>query len=306
MREKPNRTCTRCGPVAVMLLALFALANPGLTQTMDPELYGSLQYRHIGPPGNRLAAVAGIPGDPNIYYAGAASGGLWKTTDGGTHWEPIFDDKEVSSVSALAVAASDPNVVWAGTGETFIRSNISIGNGIYKSTDAGKTWQHMGLEKTGRIGRIVIDPGNPDVVLAAAMGHCYGPQQDRGVFRTTDGGKTWKKVLYVDEDHGASDIAMDPEQPSHSFCRNVEARDQDLGSMERKLTGRGWRDLSVRRRWRHLEAPRGKRTAHDDNRQDRPRHCAQQFRSRLCAHRNFRWGASRGSGDGKRCSVELG
>ena len=134
--------------------------------------------------------MAGIPGDPNIIYAGAASGGIWKTTDGGTHWEPIFDDQEVSSVSALAVAASDPNVVWAGTGETFIRSNISIGNGIYRSTDAGETWQHMGLEKTGRIGRVLIDPRNPDVVFAAAMGHSYGPQQERGVFRTTDGGES--------------------------------------------------------------------------------------------------------------------
>jgi len=151
--------------ISTMLL-LIGLSAGAFAQSIAPELYGPLKYRHIGPPGNRLAAVAGIVGDPNIIYAGAASGGIWKTTDGGTHWTPIFDDKEVSSVSALAVAASDPNVVWAGTGETFIRSNISIGNGIYKSTDAGKTWQHMGLEATGRIARVLIDPRNPDVVFA--------------------------------------------------------------------------------------------------------------------------------------------
>jgi photosystem II stability/assembly factor-like uncharacterized protein len=206
------------GTILFMTLCVSLFASLCLGQTIDPELYEPLEYRHIGPPGNRLASVAGVPGDPTVIYAGAASGGLWKTTDGGTHWEPIFDDQDVSSVSALAVAASDPNVVWAGTGETFIRSNISIGNGIYKSTDAGKSWKHMGLELTGRIGRILIDPRNPDVVFAAAMGHCYGPQEDRGVFRTRDGGETWKKVLFVDENHGASDIAMDPNNPRILFA----------------------------------------------------------------------------------------
>jgi photosystem II stability/assembly factor-like uncharacterized protein len=189
-----------------------------LAQTIEPELFSPLKYRHIGPPGNRLAAVAGIPGEPNVIYAGAASGGLWKTTDGGTHWESIFDDQEVSSVSALAVAATDPNVVWAGTGETFIRSNISIGNGIYKSTDAGKDWHHMGLEATGRIGRVIIDPRDPNIVFAAAMGHSYGPQQERGVYRTLDGGVTWERVLFVDEETGASDIAMDPNNPRILFA----------------------------------------------------------------------------------------
>ena len=176
-RAGSGSKCPRA--VAVATLLLFSISAAAVAQTIAPELHSPLEYRHIGPPGNRLAAVAGIPGDPNIIYAGAASGGLWMTEDGGTNWEPIFDDKDVSSVSALAVAASDPNVVWAGTGETFIRSNISIGNGIYKSTDAGKTWQHMGLEATGRIGRIVIDPRDPNIVMAAAMGHCYGPQQER-------------------------------------------------------------------------------------------------------------------------------
>jgi photosystem II stability/assembly factor-like uncharacterized protein len=177
----------------------------------DP--FSAFKFRYIGPVGNRTIAVVGIAGDPNVYYVGAASGGIFKTTDGGASWAPIFDSQPVSSIGSLAVAPSDVNVVWAGTGETFIRSDISQGNGIYKSTDAGKTWKCVGLENTGRIGRIAIDPRNPDVVFAAAMGHAYGPQQERGVYRTTDGGKTWERVLFVDENTGCSDIAMDPTNP---------------------------------------------------------------------------------------------
>ncbi|HXF05439.1 MAG TPA: sialidase, partial [Blastocatellia bacterium] len=183
-----------------------------------PISFEALRYRYIGPVGNRVTSIVGVPGQPNIYYAGAASGGIWKTTDGGVTWQPIFDDQPVSSIGSLAVAPSDPNIVWAGTGEDCIRSHISIGNGIYKSLDAGKTWMHMGLEKTGRIGRIVIDPQNPDIVLACALGHAYGPQPERGVFRTTDGGKTWERTLFVDENTGCSDIAMDPNNPRILFA----------------------------------------------------------------------------------------
>jgi photosystem II stability/assembly factor-like uncharacterized protein len=177
---------------------------------INPEVYSQLQFRYIGPVGNRTTAVAGVPGSPYIYYVGAASGGIFKTTDGGVHWDAIFDSQPVSSIGSLAVAASDPNIVWAGTGESYIRSHISVGNGIYKSMDAGKTWTYMGLEKTGRIGNVLIDPRNPDIVLACALGHAYGPQPERGVFRTTDGGKNWEKVLFVDENTGCSDMAMDP------------------------------------------------------------------------------------------------
>jgi len=184
----------------------------------DTATFAQLKYRYIGPVGNRVSAVAGVVSDPSVYYAGAASGGVWKTTDGGVHWQPIFDDQPVQSIGALAVAPSDPNVVWAGTGEAWIRSHISIGNGIYKSTDAGKTWQHMGLDNTGRIARIVVHPGNPDVVYVAALGHSYGPQQERGIYRTTDGGKTWERVLFVDENTGASDVVMDPTNPRILFA----------------------------------------------------------------------------------------
>ncbi len=188
--------------------ATFASAQP-----VGPEVTKALKWRFIGPLGNRVIAVAGVPGNPYVYYVGAASGGIFKTTDGGTTWASIFDGQDVSSVGSLAIAPSDPNVVWAGTGESFIRSNISLGNGIYRSTDAGKTWVRRGLEKTGRIGRVVVDPRDPDVVLACALGHAYGPQADRGVFRTTDGGQTWQKTLFVDENTGCSDLALDPSNP---------------------------------------------------------------------------------------------
>jgi photosystem II stability/assembly factor-like uncharacterized protein len=180
---------------------------------LKPADYASLNYRYIGPDGNRIIAVTGEPGNPLVVYAGAASGGVFKTEDGGVSWQPVFDDQEVSSIGALAIAPSDNNVVWAGTGETFIRSNISIGNGIYKSTDAGETWQHMGLGNTGRIGRIIIDPRDKNVVYAAALGHSYGPQEERGVYKTTNGGETWERVLFVDENTGASDIALDVNNP---------------------------------------------------------------------------------------------
>src|SRR5262245_11367478 len=166
-------TCRRgfgSAAVAVALTATVAVprAQP---QPLVPNIYKALKFRYIGPGGNRIIAIAGVPGNLNVYYAGAASGGIFKTTDDGAHWEAIFDDQPVSSIGSLAVTPTDPNVIWAGTGESFIRSNISIGNGIYKSTDAGRTWKHAGLDNTGRIGRIVIDPRNSDVVFACALGH---------------------------------------------------------------------------------------------------------------------------------------
>jgi len=184
----------------------------------NPEVYSQLQFRYIGPVGNRTTAVTGLPGQPYLYYVGAASGGIFKTTDGGIHWEPIFDAQPVSSIGSLAVAGSDANVVWAGTGESFIRSHISVGSGIYRSLDAGKTWTAMGLEKTGRIGNVIIDPHHPEIVLACALGHAYGPQPERGVFRTTDGGKSWERVLFVNEKTGCSDLAMDPGNPHILFA----------------------------------------------------------------------------------------
>jgi len=204
-----KRACLFVLASVVTVLAIPRFARAQHAQ-IRPDDYSQLKFRYIGPVGNRTTAVAGIPGSPYVYYVGTASGGIFKTTDGGGHWEPIFDSEPVSSIGSLAVAASDSNIVWAGTGESYIRSHISVGEGIFKSMDAGKTWTRMGLEKTGRIGNVLIDPRNPDIVLACALGHGYGPQPERGVFRTTDGGKNWEKVLFVDEKTGCSDMGMDP------------------------------------------------------------------------------------------------
>ncbi len=204
--------------VALATILSFGSLMQAQSPALTPDIYKQLRWRYIGPTGNRIIAIAGIPGNPSVYFAGAASGGIFKTSDGGAHWDAVFDDQPVSSIGSLAVAPSDPNVVWAGTGEAFIRSNISIGNGIYRSTDAGKTWTHAGLDQTGRIARVVIDPRNSDVVLACALGHAYGPQQDRGVYKTTDGGKTWQRVLFVDENTGCADIAVDPNNPRILFA----------------------------------------------------------------------------------------
>ncbi len=230
------RRVTRAVGAPVLLLALVATTRVAEAQRrparapagapaaatpapgLDSTAWAALKWRHIGPEGNRVSAVAGVAGDPFTYYAGAASGGVWKTTDGGIHWSPVFDDEPVQSIGALAVAPSDANVVWAGTGEPFIRSHVSLGWGVYRSTDAGRTWRKMGLDSTGRIARIVVHPTDPRIVFVAAEGHLYGPQPQRGIYRTTDGGATWERVLFVNDSTGASDLVMDPNNPRILFA----------------------------------------------------------------------------------------
>jgi photosystem II stability/assembly factor-like uncharacterized protein len=237
---------------SVVLFIFMGYFAQSYAQQIKPTLFSQFNYRHIGPQGNRMIAVVGVPGDLNVYYAGAASGGIWKSTDGGINWKPIFDDQPVSSVGSLAIAPSDTQIIWAGSGETFIRSNISIGNGIYKSTDGGKTWMHMGLEKTGRIGRIVIHPHNPNIVFAAAMGHCYGPQPERGVFRTTDGGKAWERVLFVDENTGCSDIAMDPNNPRILFAGMWQVEIKTWGRWSGGPGSGVFMSIDGGKTWKHL------------------------------------------------------
>jgi photosystem II stability/assembly factor-like uncharacterized protein len=239
--------------MATAFAAIVFFLSTVVAQQTNTE---AMRWRYIGPVGNRTTSIVGVPGQPYIYYAGSASGGIFKTTDGGIHWEAIFDSQPVSSIGSLAIAPSDPNIVWAGTGEAWIRSHISVGQGIYKSTDAGKTWKLMGLEKTGRIGHIAVDPKNPDIVLACAVGHAYGPQPERGVFRTTDGGAHWDRVLFVDENCGCSDMVMDPNNPRilfagmwpfeiHTWGRESGGPgsglyvSRDEGATWRKITGHG-------------------------------------------------------------------
>ena len=171
----------------------------------------------IGPfRGGRTRAAAGVPSQPNVFYIGQVNGGVWKSDDYGRTWNPIFDDQPTQSIGAIAVAPSDPNIIYVGSGEGLHRPDLSVGNGIYKSTDAGKTWTHLGLRDGQQIPALAVDPRDPNRVFAAVLGHPYGPNEERGIFRSTDGGQTWQKVLYKDENTGGSDVEIDPVE---SRCR---------------------------------------------------------------------------------------
>ena len=198
-----------------VIAALLPLAAPAQRRGGGIPPAQNLQFRFMGPAvGNRISAAAGIPGDPAVYYAGAASGGVWKSTDGGANWAPVFDAQDAQAIGALAVSPSNHNIVWAGTGEAWaIRDSDMMGDGIYKSTDAGRTWRNMGLKETGRIGRIVVHPANSQIVYACAAGRLTGPQPERGVFKTTDGGVTWQRVLFAGPNTGCSGLTMDAHDP---------------------------------------------------------------------------------------------
>jgi photosystem II stability/assembly factor-like uncharacterized protein len=183
--------------------------------TLDTNLFKTLKYRNVGPNrGGRSLGIAGSPSRLNEYYFGATGGGLWKTTDGGITWKPVTDGQiKSSSVGAVAVSESNPDIVYIGMGESEFRGNIMQGDGIYKSVDAGKTWKNVGLKNSQTVARVRIHPSNPDIVYAAVLGHAFGPNSERGVFKTTDGGKTWNKILYKGDKAGAQDLIIDPNNP---------------------------------------------------------------------------------------------
>ena len=203
---------------ALSLFVLLALdgtsrlaASPQTSQHFDAKLFQELRWRMIGPSrGGRTLAVVGVRGQPEVYYFGSVGGGIWKTDDAGRTWNPVFDSQPIASIGAIAVAPSDSNFIYAGSGEADMRSSISCGNGMYKSTDGGKTWAHIGLDDSRQIGRILVDPRDPNRVFVAALGHAYGSNQERGVFRSKDGGKSWQKILFHDENTGAIDLAFEP------------------------------------------------------------------------------------------------
>ena len=268
-----------------------AAAKPEEAKKEDP--FEGLAWRQVGPfRGGRALAVAGVPGDANTFYFGAVAGGVWKTTDGGLTWAPISDKTPIESVGSIAVAESDPNVIYVGTGEACIRGNIVRGDGVYKSTDAGKTWRFIGLKDTQTIGKVIVNPKNPDIVFVAAMGHVYGQNAERGVFRSSDGGATWQKVLYKDEKTGAIDITFDPTNPSVLYAALWEAyrtpwsmssggpgsglyKSIDGGSTWQKIEGEGlpkgvWGRIGVAvapnssRVWAQIEAKEGGLYRSDD------------------------------------------
>src|SRR5262245_3076914 len=191
---------------AVILASTFSAAQP-----VDPSMYSALRWRLIGPfRGGRTVGATGVVQQPNVFYVGVNNGGVWKTNDYGLTWTPIFDDQPTQSIGTVAVAPSDPSVVYVGSGEGLQRPDLSVGDGIYKSTDAGKTWTHLGLRQARQIGALIVDPRDPSRVFVAALGHPYGANDERGVFRSTDGGRSWQKVLYKDGNTGAIDVAFDP------------------------------------------------------------------------------------------------
>ena len=194
---------------------------------VDPSLFQALQWRGIGPyRGGRALAVTGVPGDPYTFYVGYVAGGVWKTTDAGATWVPLTDHTPIVSVGAIAVAPSNHNVIYVGTGEAAPRGNITYGNGVYKSLDGGKTWSFIGLKDSRHIGALIVDPRNPNIVLVAALGHMFGPNSERGVYRTADGGKTWTRVLSKDDDTGAIDVEFDPNNSRIVYAALWQARRQ--------------------------------------------------------------------------------
>src|SRR6266700_1328792 len=200
--------------LAIALFTGMTAAGIARAQQVPESLYSEMKWRMIGPfRAGKVNAVAGVPGNPGVYYFGADGGGVWKTTDGGTVWKPIFDKEAIASIGAMALAPSNPKIIYVGTGVKTIFGDSSYGAGIYKSADGGENWQHMGLEDSRHIGRILVDPKNPGIVLVAAMGHSSGPNEERGVFRTTDGGRTWKRVLYKDNVTAAVDLCFEPGNP---------------------------------------------------------------------------------------------
>ena len=220
----------------------------------EDKPFKGMKYRLIGPfRGGRSLTAAGIPGDPTTYYFGVAGGGVWKSTDGALTWSPVFDKEGTGSIGSLAVANSDHNTIYVGTGEACIRGNISQGDGVYKSLDGGKTWKNVGLRDTRAIGKVIINPNNPDIAFVAALGHPYGPNPERGIFRTTDGGKTWDKVLYKDENTGAIDVAFDPHNPNILFAALWQAR-RTSWSMTDGGPGSGlYRSADGGTTWKRLE-----------------------------------------------------
>jgi photosystem II stability/assembly factor-like uncharacterized protein len=212
--------------IILALPLLLVTASAALGQPYDAKYFGEMHWRTIGPfRGGRTRAVAGVASQPHVFYIGVCNGGVWKTTDAGRTWNPIFDREPTGSIGAIAVSASNPDVIYVASGEGLQRPDLSTGDGIYKSTDAGKTWTHLGLRDGQQIPQLIIDPHNPDRLFVAVLGHPYGPNEERGIFRSIDGGRTFEKVLYRDENTGGSDVAFDPENPDILYAALWEARE---------------------------------------------------------------------------------
>ncbi|HTW57676.1 MAG TPA: hypothetical protein VMD99_06095 [Terriglobales bacterium] len=254
--EKQSKTAKLAQQAQSATIASASDEGADAADSSKPEekAFKGMRYRLIGPfRGGRSLTAAGIPGDPTTYYFGATGGGVWKSTDGAMTWSPIFDKEGTASIGSIAVANSNHNIIYVGTGEACIRGDISHGDGVYRSLDAGKTWTNLGLRDTRAIGKVIINPTNPDIVFVAALGHPFGPNAERGIFRTTDGGKTWEKVLYKDENTGGIDVAFDPHNPNILFAALWQAR-RTSWSLSDGGPGSGlYRSNDGGTTWKHIE-----------------------------------------------------
>src|SRR6266436_2835140 len=225
------------------------------TEKKEDPLFKGMKYRLVGPfRGGRSLTASGIAGDPTTYYFGATGGGVWKSTDGALTWTSVFDKEGTSAIGSLAVAQSDPNIIYVGTGEACLRGNISHGDGLYKTLDGGKTWKNTGLRDSRAIGKVIVNPRNPDIVFVAALGHPFGPNSERGIFRTLDGGKTWEKVLYKDDNTGGIDVAFDPRNSNVLFASLWEVR-RTPWSLSSGGPGSGlYKSIDGGATWKRLEA----------------------------------------------------
>jgi len=220
-----RRWCGWVALVAATICLMIAAASADTGQKIDSQLFGGLKWRLIGPArGGRVLAVTGVRGQSEVYYFGSVNGGVWRTNDAGRTWNPIFDSQDIGSIGAIAVAPSNPQVIYVGTGEADMRSDISYGNGMYRSSDGGNTWTHIGLEDSRQIARIIVDPRNPERLFVAALGHAYGPNTERGIFYSKDGGKKWKRVLFHNENTGAIDVAFEPGNPKNMLAALLQTR----------------------------------------------------------------------------------
>jgi photosystem II stability/assembly factor-like uncharacterized protein len=204
-----------------MLVLAFIIGAQSLVsaQQLSHDFTTPLRWRSIGPfRGGRTRAVAGVASQPNLFYVAQVNGGVWKTTDYGHTWTPTFDEQPTGSIGCLAVAASNPSIIYAGSGEGLHRPDLSIGDGIYKSTDSGRSWTHLGLRDGQQIAQIAVDPRNAERLFVAVAGHPYGPNEERGIFRSTDGGHTFERVLYKDENTGGADVQLDPSNPDTVYA----------------------------------------------------------------------------------------
>ncbi|HEV7612629.1 MAG TPA: hypothetical protein VGO37_12170 [Steroidobacteraceae bacterium] len=246
-----NRFASFVATLALLpMMPVLCKAAPDI----NPALLDGMKWRQIGPfRGGRVVAVSGVAGDPATWYFGAVAGGVWKSTDVGASWKPVFDAQKIASIGAIAVADSDHNVIYVGTGEACPRGNITYGDGVYKSLDAGRTWKNLGLRDTRHIGAVIVHPKNPDIVLVAALGHAFGANEERGVFRTSDGGRTWTKVLYKDADTGAIDVVFNPDNPNIVYASLWQMRRQPWNFSSGGPGSGLYKSTDAGVTWKHLE-----------------------------------------------------